>query len=200
MMEGMGGKLHTDETGRRWCRHRIAKVVYATSDDAWRIAFRIFAETGFILTPYRCGRKIERRAFVEIRITGNPWAVYPLRCVRRAKRRDVVGCGNWHLTSKTWFMLPRADCRLMRNQAGLVIGPERQCLRATGISKQIYATESDAQAAIAAANMKRYRPYLCSKGHWHIGHRERRPIIVWVEGENSRNDLPDARYTDIRTL
>lgn len=174
----------------------MTKVVYSTLEDAWRIAFRIFADTGFILTPYRCGRKVQAHAYIEIQISKNPWAAYPFRSVRRAKRRVVVGCGAWHLTSKTWFMLPSTGRRLMRNQAGLIIGPERQCLRATGIPKQIYATEADAQAAIAAGNLKSYGPYCCWKGHWHIGHRERRPILVWAEDERRSDALPDAWQKD----
>jgi hypothetical protein len=67
------------------------------------------------------------------------------------------------------------------NQAGDLVGPERECVRADGRPKVIYSAAEAAEWTAKYAN-QRYETYLCSKGHWHVGHRMRRPIVAQNDG------------------
>jgi hypothetical protein len=64
-----------------------------------------------------------------------------------------------------------------RNAAGHIVGPERRCLRKDGTPKKIYA-DDEITAWQAKHGGGRYEPYQCDKGHWHIGNKLRRPIVV----------------------
>lgn len=63
------------------------------------------------------------------------------------------------------------------NQAGDLVGPERECVRGDGVPKKVFADRDEAEASILKGNMRLFEAYQCSKGHWHIGKRMRRPIF-----------------------
>jgi|GEM_PF-5680757 hypothetical protein len=64
-----------------------------------------------------------------------------------------------------------------RNRAGDLVGPE-ECLRRDGSPKKIY-TYAEAVAWRKEHGDGRYEPYVCTKGHWHIGSKLQRPIVTY---------------------
>jgi len=96
----------TGDDGIKRCTCRRVKICYASIDDAWRAAFRSFAQSGLLLTPYKCGRSRRWKGEVHTRLVGNPWAWEPWRQTIRLRRVRETGCGEWHLTSMTNYVLP----------------------------------------------------------------------------------------------
>lgn len=96
--------------GRARCafrKGRRGKLVYGDLADAWLGAFLLFADTGRIASPYRCCRTIVVLTRLIVCRNGNPWSVRPYE-THRAKDQFVSnGCDRWHLTTRTWFMLPK---------------------------------------------------------------------------------------------
>ena len=104
----MPADVQIDDEGRAWCQHRASKRVYESLHAAWGQAFRIFVESGKILTPYMCGQSRNHIGVVRVRITQNPYATNPfLQSIGTHKRR-TRGCGRWHLTSHMAHVLPSA--------------------------------------------------------------------------------------------
>lgn len=69
---------------------------------------------------------------------------------------------------------------MQRNPAGDLVGAERECIRGDGTPKKIFRDRDEAQASIVKGNMGRlYEAYECSRGHWHIGKKIRRPIVTY---------------------
>lgn len=67
---------------------------------------------------------------------------------------------------------------MQRNLAGDLIGPERECVRGDGVPKKIFSSRDEAEASVVKGNMARlFESYQCSRGHWHIGNKLRRPIV-----------------------
>jgi hypothetical protein len=66
---------------------------------------------------------------------------------------------------------------MRRNLAGDIVGPERERIRGDGRAKKIFVGHSEAQQWLDDRNMRLHDPYQCSKGHWHVGNKLRRPIV-----------------------
>lgn len=99
-------KFVVGKDGIRRCKSRRIKICYDSIDDAWRASLIIFIESGFILTPYRCGRSKRWAAVVRSRMNGNPWGWKPgMRIWVALEPVRQSGCGEWHLTSRTNYVL-----------------------------------------------------------------------------------------------
>lgn len=86
---------------------------------------------------------------------------------------------------------------MRRNPAGDLSGPERECIRGDGRPKKIHSSREEAQAWLDERNMRRHEPYQCSKLHWHVGNKLRRPIEVKVPAhESEAQALTEASQTD----
>jgi hypothetical protein len=68
---------------------------------------------------------------------------------------------------------------MKRNPAGDLVGPERECVRSDGLPKKIFSSGAEAREWLDVRNMRRHEPYECSKGHWHVGNKLRRPIVSY---------------------
>jgi hypothetical protein len=100
--------LRYDEHGALWCRRRKSKRAHESFDQALRVAFLVFVETGLILTPYKCGRTRIHKGVAKQRPSGNPWGFEPLRRWIGSIKYRERGCGMWHLTSSSAHLLQKA--------------------------------------------------------------------------------------------
>jgi hypothetical protein len=66
---------------------------------------------------------------------------------------------------------------MRRNPAGDLVGRERECIRGDGVPKKIFGGEPEAREWLDERKMRLHEPYQCSKGHWHVGSKLRRPIV-----------------------
>lgn len=186
--------------GVQWCRARKAKISYETLEQAWLGAFYTFISSGRLVTPYRCGRSFSGSAEVRWRVRGNPWAFAPWVYSIGLRRHRYVGCGLWHLTKATSHALsssmlqhsaiadsPRPILQaadFLRNQAGFLVGPARQCHSATGKPKQRFETEDECRHWIAEHLNGKGFPYRCDFGHIHISRKSwTRPVIQKAPSE-----------------
>lgn len=112
----MSLKAQREMHERGWCqaggrtRRLKGKIVnkrrYDSIDEAWFVAFRLFAERGDVLTPYRC-TPILRCTSKPCRPHPNPWAFAPyLRHTTLLSRKVRVCCGGFHLTASMQSCLP----------------------------------------------------------------------------------------------
>ncbi len=196
--------IRQDDDGVRWCCHRKTKLVCETLEEAWLVAFRTFITYGRIVTPYRCGRSRSGAGEVRWRVRTNPWAFAPWSYSLGSRRIRIVGCGKWHLSKSTCYVLPSTDrspdreglaslssgglnankpsalqeSDFLRNPAGLLVGPARQCHTATGKPKLCFSTEDECIHWISEHFNGRGLPYRCNFGHIHISNKSwTRPII-----------------------
>jgi hypothetical protein len=120
-------ELHADwydAAPRCFHRHGRAKIAYDSITQAWHGALKLFADTGAIAVPYRCTRKLVVYQAVDWRPSSNPWSFRAYDARLHPRRRAILGCGNWHLTTKHGFMLPgEQGNRCERARPGCIEGP-----------------------------------------------------------------------------
>ena len=178
-------RVRINAQGEAWCRNRDAKRVYRSLNDAWAGALRTFLQTGRIYTPYHCGRSVYSYAIVKRRLHPNPWAFDPWIVWVGSISHKSHGCGMWHLTSSARHTLPHEKRPALpkamgweayhRATDGMWVRKDRECIRRDGLPKKQFATREEADRYARSMSVadgkrgRRYRSYMCSSGHVHIG-------------------------------